>query len=246
MNVIKQAPEIIYKSNQFCAGCGHGIAYRLIQEAVEELGYKDNHITVLGVGCSCNLNTLTAGDKFQCAHGRAAAVATGMKHTKKDTLIFTYQGDGDAGVIGIAETLNAAYRNEKITVFTVNNSNFGMTGGQMSLTTLSDQITTTTPLGRDCELKGYPFHLPEMIASQFTHVAYVARGAVNDAKNIRQLKKMIKNGLEAQVKGEGYSLIEVLAPCPTNWNMTPLKSLEWLEENMLKEYPIGEFKKRGV
>jgi 2-oxoglutarate ferredoxin oxidoreductase subunit beta len=244
MTIVKAVPERINTAHGFCPGCAHGVFYRIIHECVEELGYKDNHITVLGVGCSCNINPLTKGDKYQCAHGRAAAVATGMKRVKPDTLIFTYQGDGDCGVIGLAETLNAAYRNEKITVFTVNNLNFGMTGGQMSWTTLENQKTTTSPLGRDCAVTGNPMKLPEMIAGQFD-VAYVARCSVHDTKAVAQTKKCVKNALEAQMKGEGYSMVELAGVCPTNWGMSPVKSMEYLKERMLPVYPLGEFKERG-
>jgi 2-oxoglutarate ferredoxin oxidoreductase subunit beta len=238
-------PEIIDRGHSFCAGCGHGVFFRLIEECVEELGYKDNHCFVLGVGCSCNIHKATYGDKLQAPHGRASAVSVGMKRIKKDMLVLSYQGDGDASAIGMSETLNAAYRNEKITLFTLNNSNYGMTGGQMSWTTLPGQKTTTTVLGRDCSVTGNPFHLPELVASQFD-VAYSARGSVHGVKNIRQLKKYIKNALEAQINGEGYSVVEVIGACPTNWGKTPLDSQKWLEENMTKEFPLGEFKKREV
>lgn len=155
----------------------------------------------------------------------------------------TYQGDGDCGVIGLGETLNAAYRNEKITVFTVNNANYGMTGGQMSWTTLPEQKTTTSIHGRDCEATGFPIHLPELIASQF-HPAYVARCAVYDAKTVAETRKCVKKALEAQINNEGYSMVELLGVCPTNWGMSPLKATDWLKNEMLKEYPLGEFKTR--
>jgi 2-oxoglutarate ferredoxin oxidoreductase subunit beta len=242
--IIKKVPDVIDRPNDFCPGCTHGVFYRIIQECVEELGYKNKHITVLGVGCSCNINPLTSGDKYQCAHGRAAAVATGMKRVRPDTLIFTYQGDGDCGVIGFAETVNAAYRNEKISVFTVNNLNFGMTGGQMSWTTLEGQATSTSPEGRDCASTGRPLKLPELIASQFD-VAYAARCSVHDAKAVAQARQSVKNALEAQVKGEGYSIVELLGICPTNWGMSPVKSRQHLQESMIPVFPLGEFKKRG-
>lgn len=244
MTMIKQAPAIMNRRNDFCSGCAHGIFFRLIQECVEELGYARKHIVAVGVGCSCNVGPLSNGDTFQCAHGRPAAVATGMKRIRPDLLVFTYQGDGDCGVIGLAETLNAAYRNEAITVFTVNNANFGMTGGQMSWTTLPGQKTTTSPLGRDCSTTGKPIKLPELICSQFP-VAYAARGAVYDAKNVALTKKYIKNALEAQIHKEGYSIVEILGACPTNWGLSPLKANEWLQNNMLPEYPLGELKGRG-
>ncbi|WP_434310999.1 thiamine pyrophosphate-dependent enzyme [Hominifimenecus sp. rT4P-3] len=244
-NVIKEKPSIIHGQHKFCAGCSHGIFYRLIQECVEELGYAKRQIIALGVGCSSNLilNDVDNSDKFQCAHGRAGATATGIKRMRPDVLVMTYQGDGDCGVIGLAETLNAAYRNEKITCFTVNNANFGMTGGQMSWTTLPGQKTTTSIHGRECEQNGWPLHLPEMIAANLKP-AYVARCAVYDAKTVAEAKRYIKNALEAQINGEGYSMVELLGVCPTNWGMSPLKATEWLKTELQKEYPLGEFKRR--
>ena len=239
----KKALPTILKPNAFCPGCGHGIILRLIAEAVEELGLANNKCMVLGVGCSCYGNGMLGGDDYQCAHGRAAAVAVGMKRFRPNMCVFTYQGDGDAGVIGLAETLNAAYRNENITVFIVNNTNFGMTGGQMSWTTLPGQKTTTSVRGRDCSITGSPIHLPELVASQF-HVAYAARASVHDVKHINQAKKMILNALQAQVNGEGYSMVEFLSGCPTNWHLSPVDSNALIAERVLSEYPVGEFQCR--
>ncbi len=246
MKVIQDKPAVIKGPYSFCAGCSHGTFYRLIQECVEELGYAKRQILVMGVGCNCNLafSKTDTVDKFQSAHGRAAASATGIKRMRPDLLVMTYQGDGDCGVIGLGETLNAAYRNEKITVFTVNNLNFGMTGGQMSWTTLPGQKTATSVKGRDCDTTGYPIHLPEMIAGQL-HPAYVARCAVYDAKTVAQAKRYIRNALEAQISGEGYSMVELLGVCPTNWGLSPLKAAERLKTEALAEYPLGEFKTRG-
>ena len=233
------------KKHSLCPGCGHGIILRLIAETIEELGLQDKKILVLGVGCSCNANGILGGDDFQCAHGRASAVATGMKlyleSQGKDVCIITYQGDGDAGVIGLAETLNAAYRNENITVFTINNSNFAMTGGQMSWTTLAGQKTTTSVNGRDCAYTGNPIHLPEMIASQFD-VAYAARASVCDVKHITQAKKFIKKAIQNQMDKKGYSIVEFLSQCPTNWGMAPVDAAKYVAEKMTVEYPVGEFK----
>lgn len=233
------------KKHSLCPGCGHGIILRLIAETLEEMGLQDKKILVLGVGCSCNANGILGGDDFQCAHGRASVVATGMKlyleSQGKETCIITYQGDGDAGVIGLAETLNAAYRNENITVFTINNSNFAMTGGQMSWTTLKGQKTTTSVHGRDCAITGNPIHLPEMIANQFD-VAYAARAAVCDVKHINQAKKFIKKAIQAQMDKKGYSIVEFLSQCPTNWGMAPVAAAKYVAEQMMVEYPVGEFK----
>lgn len=245
MKVITQRPAVIERPHKFCAGCSHGVFYRLIRECIEELGYEKKQILAVGVGCSCNLilNNLDQTDKFQCAHGRAGAVATGMKRLHPELLIMTYQGDGDACVIGLSQTLNAAYRHENITCFTVNNANFGMTGGQMSWTTLPGQKTATSPLGRDAALTGMPIHLPELIASQF-EPAYAARCAVFSAKAAADAKRCIKNALEAQINGEGYSIVELLGICPTNWGMNPVKANEWLQNELMKEYPLGVFAER--
>ncbi|MGE4290631.1 MAG: thiamine pyrophosphate-dependent enzyme [Desulfovibrio sp.] len=239
----RKVPALIDKSMSFCPGCGHGIVIRLIAECLEELGQRENVIFPIGVGCSSLLGGGMTCDRLHCPHGRASAVATGMKRVRPETMIVAYQGDGDAYSIGIAETLNAAYRNENITVVTINNTNFGMTGGQMSWTTMPGQVTTTSPLGRDCAVTGNPIKFPELVASQFD-VAYAARGTVTTPKHVNKLKKYIKNGLEAQVKGEGYSVIEVLSPCPTNWNLSPLKAMQRVEEELIPYYPLGEFKTR--
>ncbi len=240
--MVKKLPEGL-KSHQLCPGCGHGIILRLLDECFEELGVADNKIVALGVGCSCNANGILGGDDFQCAHGRTSAVATGMKLTRPNVCIVSYQGDGDAYVIGLNETLNAAYRNENITVITVNNSNFAMTGGQMSWTTLPQQKTTTSVYGRDCATTGAPIHVPEIIANNFD-VAYVARAAVNDVKHITQAKKMLKEALTAQLNGEGYSMVEFLSACPTNWHMTPAQANKHVEEAMMPVYPVGVLKER--
>jgi len=239
---IKKLPEGL-KYHSLCPGCGHGLALRLIAEVCEEMGIHHNECIAIGVGCSCNANDMLAGDSFQCPHGRAAALATGMKRTRPDMCVMTYQGDGDAGVIGLSETLNAAYRNEKISVFTINNTNFGMTGGQMSWTSLENQVTTTSIHGRDCSNTGAAIRLPEIIANSF-NVAYAARGSLHDVKHINAAKKMVRNALEAQMKGEGYSIVEFLSACPTNWHLTPLESVKYIENEIMKTFPVGEFKKR--
>lgn len=244
MAIVKKSPEKL-KNHALCPGCGHGVILRILQEVIEELGQANNQIGVLGVGCICTASGALKIDRFQAAHGRAAATAEGVKRVRPDTLVFTYQGDGDAYTIGIAETLNAAYRNENITQIVINNTNFGMTGGQMSWCTLPGQHTETSVNGRDCELTGMPFHFPEMVAnSKGFHVAYAARGAVYDAKTINQTKRMIRNAIEAQLNGEGYSVVEILSACPTNWHLSPKKCQERISQEIVKEYPIGEFKLR--
>ncbi len=182
---------------------------------------------------------------IQSPHGRAAAVATGIRRAEPDKFVFTYQGDGDAYNIGIAETLNAAYRNENICVFTVNNGNFGMTGGQMSWTTMPGQKTATSPSGRNCDLTGIPIKVPELIAYSFTP-AYVARGAVTTPAEINKLKGYIKNAFEAQLNNEGYSMVEIMCSCPTNWNLPPIAARQRLIDEVIPYYGLGEIKKRGV
>lgn len=241
MAIKRKVPAMIDKPMNFCPGCGHGIVSRLICECIEELDQTNNVIFPIGVGCSSNLGGGLTADRFHCPHGRASAVATGMKRVSPDNIIISYQGDGDAYSIGIAETMNAAYRNENITVITVNNTNFGMTGGQMSLTTMPGQKTTTSQLGRNCEITGTPIKFPEIVASQFD-VAYVARGSVHTPAFINKTKAYIKKALQAQVNGEGYSLVEVISPCPVNWNMTPVKAMERIESEIIPYYPLGEFK----
>ena len=244
MAIERKVPAIIDNPMNFCPGCGHGIIARLICECLEELGQDQNIIFPIGVGCSSNLGGGLVTDRLHCPHGRAGAVATGMKRVNPNNLVVTYQGDGDAYNIGIAETINAAYRGENITVITVNNTNFGMTGGQMSLTTMPNQKTATSPLGRDCAVTGFPIKFPELAASQFPNVAYAARGAVNTPANINKLKGYIKHALECQMNNEGYSVVEVLSPCPINWNLDPIKAMERIETELIPYFPLGEFKKK--
>ncbi|WP_138309541.1 MULTISPECIES: thiamine pyrophosphate-dependent enzyme [unclassified Clostridium] len=242
----KKVPVLVDKPMDFCPGCGHGIISRLIMECLDELEQNNNIIFPIGVGCSSNLGAGLECDRLHCSHGRAGAVATGMKRVNPDVLVVSYQGDGDAYNIGIAETFNAAYRNENITVIVVNNTNFGMTGGQMSLTTMEGQKTSTSVHGRDCSVTGYPLRFPEMVAREFPGSAYAARGTVTSPAKINQLKGYIKNGLKAQMNHEGYSVIEVLSPCPVNWGLSPVKAMERIENKLIPYYPLGEFKKREV
>ncbi len=213
-------------------------------KCLEEYGLDKKVIAAIGVGCSCHLKSGINIDLVQSPHGRAAAVATGIRRAEPDMFVFTYQGDGDAYNIGIAETLNAAYRNENICVFTINNGNFGMTGGQMSWTTMPGQVTATSPVGRDTELTGIPIKVPELIAYSF-RPAYVARGAVTTPAEINRLKGYIKNAFEAQLNHEGYSMIEVMCSCPTNWHMDPISAKQRLIDEVIPYYQLGEIKKRG-
>ena len=241
MAVAKKIPYIIDKPMGFCPGCGHGVVIRLIAESLEELGQDNNIIFGIGVGWSSLLGGGLNADRQHCPHGRAGAVCTGMKRVNPENIIISYQGDGDAYSIGIGESTTAAYRNEHFTTIVINNTNYGMTGGQMSQTTLPGQKTSTTVGGRDCDITGFPMRFPEMIAHSF-NPAYVARGSIANIKDIHQAKKFIKKAIEVQISGEGYSFVEILSPCPTNWHMSPIQAMKHIE-NVIKPYfPIGEFK----
>ena len=243
MATARKIPELIDRHNGFCGGCGHGIVTRLIAECLEELGQDRNVIFGIGVGCSSLLGGVIEADRLHCSHGRVGAVATAMKRVNPDNIVIAYQGDGDAFSIGLAETTSAAYRNENFTAIIVNNTNYGMTGGQMSNTTMPGQKTATTKYGRDCAVTGMPIKFPELVASQF-NAAYVARGSVDKPANINKLKKYIKNALEAQMNNEGYSVVEVLSPCPTNWGKTAPDSMARIVEELIPYFPLGEFKTR--
>lgn len=235
----KKRPELLKKPANFCPGCGHGIVLHLIAEAIEEMKLESR--VVQAVGCSCNLNGCWGGRKLQAPHGRAAAVATGTKACCPDEFVFTYQGDGDAYVIGLCETLNAGYRGANISVFVVNNNNFGMTGGQMSWTTLPGQVTATSKSGRDALKTGEPFKGPEILA-QFENTAFIARCAVFNPTEIAKTKKYIRRAIEAQINGEGYSMVEILSACPTNWGMSPHDANQWIEQNVMDYYKLGVLK----
>lgn len=236
-------PSFVDAPNSFCPGCGHGIVTRVVGECIEELGQSNNMIFTIGIGCGAMAGIGMKVDKQHCAHGRASAVATGIKRVKPDTLVVSLQGDGDAYNIGMGETIGTAYRNENITMITINNTNYGMTGGQMSATTLSGQKTTTTPLGRNSKITGLPFKFPELVAQQFD-VGFAARGSVDSVANINKLKSYIKMAFQAQMNKEGFSVVEVLIPCPTNWGKTPIDSVKHIRENVIPEYPIGIMKER--
>lgn len=236
-------PKLIDRPMSFCPGCGHGIVIRLIAECLEELGQDKNVIYGIGVGCSSLLGGGLEADRLHCSHGRVGAVSTAMKRVNPNNIVIAYQGDGDAYSIGLAETTSAAYRNENFTAIIINNTNYGMTGGQMSNTTMPGQKTATSPLGRDCEVTGLPIKFPELVASQF-NAAYVARGSVSKPAHIYKLKSYIKNALEAQLNGEGYSVVEVLSSCPTNWGMSAIDAMDRIEEELIPYFPLGEFKTR--
>ena len=225
----------------YCPGCGHGIVQRIIGECLEELEIMGRTVGVLGVGCSAPSWQCTAYDQLAVPHGRPGAAATGLKRCNPNKIVFTYQGDGDIGSIGLAETMYAAVRSENITVICINNTVYAMTGGQMAPTTLEGQVTITSPLGRDTDLTGDPLHLPELIA-QIPRARYVERVALYDTANIRRTKRAIKRALKNQVDGVGYSLVEVLSPCPSIWHMPPVDCMAHMEQVVLKEFPLGVFK----
>jgi 2-oxoglutarate ferredoxin oxidoreductase subunit beta len=228
-------------STHYCPGCGHGTIHRLIAEVIDELGIREKTVVVAPVGCAVLLYNYFDLDSYEAAHGRAPAIATGCKRVHPELIVFTYQGDGDLAAIGTAETVHAAARGEKITTIFVNNAVYGMTGGQMAPTTLIGQKTTTTPDGRSAERAGYPIRVCEMLAT-LEGAAYVARVSVSSPKNVVQAKRAIKKAFETQIKGLGYSIVEVLSQCPTNWHLTPAESVKWVDEKMAPYFPLGEFK----
>ena len=225
----------------YCPGCTHGIIHRLVAEAIDDLGIEGTTVGVAPVGCAVMASHYFACDMVEAAHGRAPAVATGLKRAMPDHIIFTYQGDGDLASIGMAETVHAATRNENITVIFVNNAIYGMTGGQMAPTSLPGQVTQTSPYGRDVKTVGYPIRVSEMLAA-LDGPAYIQRVAVNNVKNVLNAKKAIRKACQNQGEGKGFSLIEGVSSCPTNWGMTPEKALVWVEEKMIPYYPLGVFK----
>lgn len=229
----------------YCPGCTHGIIHRLVAEAIDELGIEGKTVGVAPVGCAVMAYDYFACDMVEAAHGRAPAVATGLKRCMPENVIFTYQGDGDLASIGMAETVHAATRNENITIIFVNNAIYGMTGGQMAPTSLPGQVTQTSPYGRDVNVAGYPIKVSEMLA-ELDAPQYIERVAVNNVKNVKNAKKAILKAFKNQVEGKGFSLIEVVSSCPTNWGMSPVKALEWVEEKMIPYYPLGVYRDKDA
>ncbi len=241
MVVFEKTKGLTDNQLHYCPGCTHGIIHRLVAEALEELGVTGKTVGIASVGCSVFSYNYFNCDMIQAAHGRAPAVATGAKRANPDNVVFTYQGDGDLAAIGTAETVHSAARGENITVIVVNNAIYGMTGGQMAPTTLPKQVTQTSPYGRDVTVVGYPVKVCEML-SQIDGATYLERVAVNNIKNIKKAKQAIKRAFQNQIEGKGFSLVEVLSTCPTNWGLTPKESLKWLDENMETYYPLGVYK----
>ncbi len=225
----------------YCPGCTHGIVHRLVAEAIDSLGIEGQTIGIAPVGCAVLAYNYFACDMIEAAHGRAPAVATGVKRSLPDHIVFTYQGDGDLASIGMAETVHAATRNENITVIFINNAIYGMTGGQMAPTSLPGQVTQTSPYGRDVNTVGYPIRVCEML-SQLEGPAYIERVAVNNVKNVKNAGRAIKKAFENQINNKGFSLIEVVSACPTNWGKTPQQALAWIDEAMIPYYPLGVYK----
>ena len=241
MVVFEKTKGLTENQLHYCPGCTHGIIHRLVAESLEELGVLGKTVGIASVGCSVFSYNYFNCDMIQAAHGRAPAVATGAKRANPDNVVFTYQGDGDLAAIGTAETVHSAARGENITVIFVNNAIYGMTGGQMAPTTLPNQVTQTSPYGRDVTVVGYPVKVCEML-SQVDGATYLERVAVNNVKNIKKAKQAIKKAFQNQIEGKGFSLVEVLSTCPTNWGLSPKDSLKWLDENMETYYPLGVYK----
>ncbi len=242
MELVYQYPEsLTRKDTNYCPGCTHGVVHRLVAEVLDELGIRERAIGIAPVGCSVLAYYYFNVDFVEAAHGRAPAMATGIKRSNPDTIVFTYQGDGDLAAIGTGEIIHAANRGELITTVFINNAIYGMTGGQMAPTTLPGMVTTSTPMGRDCRLAGYPIRMSELLACTAGAV-YVAREATIDLASIRKTKKALKRAFAAQVAGLGFSCVEVLSTCPTNWNLDPWEAMHWAKENMTEYFPLGTYK----
>ena len=236
--VFEPTKALLDVPTHYCPGCSHGLVHRLVGEVLEELNIIDKTIGVAPVGCSVLAYDYFACDMFQAAHGRAPAVATGIKRVKPDAVVFTYQGDGDLAAIGTAEIVHAATRGENMVTIFINNCIYGMTGGQMAPTTLPGQVTETTPYGRDVKVQGYPIRVSEMIAT-LDGACYVERVSSDSVPNVNKTKKAIKKAFQNAIDGKGFSLVEVLSICPTNWGLSPQESLVWLRDNMMPHYTLG-------
>ena len=245
MIVFEKPKSLTDKPFHYCPGCPHGIIHRLVAEAIDDLGIEGITIGVAPVGCAVMAYDYFTCDMVEAAHGRAPAMATGIKRSLPENIVFTYQGDGDLASIGMAETIHAATRNENITVIFVNNAIYGMTGGQMAPTSLPGQVTQTSPYGRDVKTAGYPVKIAELLSS-LDGPEFIARVAVNNVKNVRNAKNVIRKAFENQIQKKGFSLVEVVSACPTNWGMTPSNALKWVEDNMIPYYPLGIYKDKSA
>ena len=242
--VFSKTPLLMDEVMHYCPGCAHSVVHRILAEVIDEMGIQENTIGVSPVGCAVLAYNYIDLDWQQAAHGRAPAVATGIKRLYPDKFVFTYQGDGDLAAIGTNETIHACNRGEQIVIIFINNAIYGMTGGQMAPTTLLGQTTSTTPTGRKFELAGNPIKISDLVA-QLPGTYYITRQSVHTAANVRKAKKALRTAFENQKEKKGTSLIEIIANCPSGWKMTPLEANHWLEENMLKEYPLGDIKADG-
>ncbi|HNT30399.1 MAG TPA: thiamine pyrophosphate-dependent enzyme [bacterium] len=239
MAIVAQKPEsLLDVTTHYCPGCGHGVVHRLVAEVIDEFGIRETTIGVSPVGCSILAYNYLDIDFAEAIHGRAPAIATGIKRMHPDKIVFTYQGDGDLISIGGNEILHAANRGEKITVIFINNAIYGMTGGQMAPTTIPGQKTTTTPLGRSVEREGPPIRVVELL-NTLQAPSFLARVSTHDAKNIMKAKKAIRKAFQMQIEGKGFSLVEVLSNCTTNWKLEPATANRWIAENMLEFFPLG-------
>ena len=246
MAVVFDRPKsLVDRPTHYCPGCGHGIVHRLVAEVMDELGIEGNAVGVAPVGCAVMAYDYFGCDMIEAPHGRAPAVATGIKRARPENIVFTYQGDGDLAAIGTAETVHSATRGENITVIFINNAIYGMTGGQMAPTTLPGQVTQTTPYGRDVSYSGNPVRVCEML-STLDGVALAQRVTVDTVPHVRQAKEAIRKGFQNQIDKKGFSIIEVVSTCPTNWGMTPVEALSWVEEKMIPYYPLGVYIDRDI
>lgn len=242
MQTLYSAPKTLIRTpSHYCPGCGHGIAHRLLAEIIDEWGIRGKTIGLAPVGCSVLAYNYLDIDMCEAAHGRPPAIATGIKRVHPDNIVFTYQGDGDLAAIGMAEIVHAASRAENITVIFINNAIYGMTNGQLAPTTLLNQRTTTTPEGRDPAAHGYPIRICELLAT-LEGASFLARTSLSSPKSVSQTKEALKKGFKTQIEKKGFSLIEVLSPCPVYWRMSPVESLKFIEEEMTQTFPLGVFK----
>ncbi len=240
--LVYSRPETLrYVHTHYCPGCTHGVAHRLIAEVIEEMGVRQDTVGIAPVGCAVFAYSYLNIDFAQAPHGRAPAMATGLKRVSPDRIVFTYQGDGDLAAIGMAEIIHAAGRGENFTTIFINNAIYGMTSGQMAPTTLPGMKTTSTPLGRDVEIHGFPLRMCEIL-SQLDGAVYVVRRSLHDPANIRKAKKALRQAFEVQRQGLGFSMVELLSSCPTNWGIPPEKALEWIEQHLIPAYPLGDHK----
>ncbi len=235
--------SLVDRPTHFCPGCNHGIIHRLVAEAIDYFGVRERTIGVAGVGCGVFLYSYIDTDVVEAPHGRAPAVATGLKRVMKDRVVYTYQGDGDLAAIGTGEIIHAANRGEPITIIFINNTNYGMTGGQMAPTTLLGQKTSTTPYGRDFHQAGYPIRMTEIVAG-LEGPSFVARAAVDKPANLRRARKLIRQAFAAQIEQKGFGFIELLSACPTDWGLKPRDALKRVEDELIPYYPLGVFKER--